>query len=240
LSTGITSGIYLPVADSTGIIKLLQASATANQVLTSDGTNVLWGSFSGIGALYPSAVLTEEYNSGNNGTYYTTTPSIVTMQLASNASSALILNPYQRVFTQLDESLPGSVVTATSGIAYTNAVGGQCFFNFTLGTGKYLILGSYPANLSLGTSSTTYVRHFANLELNTGGTPLIYGTHETSASTGRSVINGIITLVAPTTLRIRHYIIAGGNVSSARLIYFGFNVNTTNCVYGTMTIFKIA
>jgi hypothetical protein len=238
LSTGVTSGKYLQVADASGIIKLLQAPVSSSQYLGSNGTDLLWKTQSSIsGTLNNWAILNEQYVSGNNPTHYNESIKLAN-SIAANGNQT-----YTRVFTNISESSSGSVITAKTGTSYTNAFpqilsSGTCYYDFTLGAGKYLFIGSFPASLA-GASSTNNLRHYIRLESVDSTCPAIaiQGTHEVATLTvTRSTMSSINTFSSNVQLALKHYVSRTGSNGTTNL---GVPAATSTPFYGTLLIIKL-
>lgn len=231
LSIGITSGAYVPVTDTNGVMKLLQAPSTAGQYLSSDGTGaVVWQNISG--TINNWAILNEQYTNGNNATYYDGT----LIQVANNI--AITPTSYTRVFTSITESVAGSIITGKTSVSYTNASPNSiCYTDFTLGPGKYLFIGSFPSGTTPGILNSAYVKHYAKVESADGSFATVQGTQELATAVTRTLINTMVTLTTSTKMYIKHYtsFVTLGGITA----HLGTPSGSGTPFYGTLLIIKI-
>jgi hypothetical protein len=233
LSTNIMSGKYIPVADTNGVVALLQAPSLSEQYLGSDGTGaMLWKAVSVTGTLNNWAILNEQYINGNGSTYYDGT--IIRSASSISQSSA----SYIRVFTAITESTTGSVITGKTSVSFTNASPNSvCYTDFTLASGKYLFIGSFPSGTAPGANNNAYIKHYINIESANSSFTSVQGTQEMATATTRTLINNMVTLSISTKLLVKHYttFTTSGNITA----HLGVASGSGTPFYGTLLIVKL-
>lgn len=232
-SSIVTAGKYLPMLDTNGVVNSLAISATTNDVLTSDGTNIVWKSINNInpiGLISLWAVLTEQVLSGDNPLFN----SSGTIRAANAASYASFVgnNTYNRIFTQQSSSSP-SPITSTTTASYSGSSTYTCIYNFTLSPGTYIVNGSFPTGNSA--AGISIIKHYTRLISISGTSITVQGTSEQTKYISRSIIDGIIVITANTTLQLNHYL-----TTDLLGVNFGLPSSLGTELYGTLRVLKIA
>jgi hypothetical protein len=229
----VTTGKYIPLLDTNGVVNPMASSTSANDFLISDGANVVW---KGINSINPSglisawAVLTEQVLSGDNPLFN----SNGTIRAANAASYASFVgnNTYNRIFTQQTSSST-SPITSVNSASYSGSTTYTCIYNFTLPSGTYIINGSFPAgNSAVGTS---IIRHYTRLISISGTSITVQGTSEQTKYISRSMIDSVIVITANTVLQLNHYL-----TTDLLGVNFGLPTSLGTELYGTLRVLKIA